>query len=184
MTEAATERRMSLTEFLNWNDGTDLSHELVDGIVRAMAPPSLDHGVITTNIARSTDSRLPAACYVVSRAAVAVPDRAETCYEADLAISCTAREGGARLVPDPMVIFEVLSPSTADRDRGTKTHDYRQIESLSAIVLVSSEKRHVEVWRRRGAKWEIEDLIGEAELALDVLQSPIPLTELYAKVDL
>jgi len=184
MTDAATVQHMTLEEFLRWDDGTDQAYELVDGTLRAMAPPSADHGVIATNIARTTDSRLPSECYVVSRAAIAVPGRADTCYEADVAISCIARQRGTRIVPEPVVIFEVLSPSTAERDRGTKAYDYRQLDSLRAIVLVSSEQRHVEVWRRRGAKWEIEDLIGDAELALDALQSPIPLADLYAKVDL
>lgn len=55
-------------------------------------------------------------------------------------------------LPDPVVIAEVLSPTTEDHDRGRKANDYRRIASVRTIMLVASERRHVEVWRRRGEK--------------------------------
>ena len=64
-------------------------------------------------------------------------------------------------------MIEVLSPSTVEHDRGRKAYDYRRIPSVQEIVLVASEQRHVEIWRRRGAKWEVEDLIGDAALELE-----------------
>jgi hypothetical protein len=39
-------------------------------------------------------------------------------------------------------------------DRGLKLYDYRRIPSVQEIVLIASEQRHTEVWRRQGAKWE------------------------------
>jgi hypothetical protein len=47
-------------------------------------------------------------------------------------------------------------------------------------VLVASEQRHVEVWRRRGAKWEVEDLIGDAALELEAVGVEIPFAAIYA----
>jgi hypothetical protein len=47
-------------------------------------------------------------------------------------------------------------------------------------VLVSSEQRHVVIWRRRGAKWEVEDLIGDAALELAAVAISIPLPMIYA----
>ena len=51
---------------------------------------------------------------------------------------------------------------------------------MREIVLVSSEQRHVVIWRRRGAKWEVEDLIGEAALELESVALSIPLAAIYA----
>ncbi len=76
-------------------------------------------------------------------------------------------------------MIEVLSPSTIERDRGRKAYDYSQIESVQEIVLVSSEQRHVVIWRRRGAKWEVEHLIGDATLALEAVAVAIPFAAIY-----
>ena len=48
------------------------------------------------------------------------------------------------------------------------------------MVLVASEQRHVEIWRRRGAKWEVEDLIVDAALELEALGITVPFAALYA----
>jgi Uma2 family endonuclease len=85
-------------------------------------------------------------------------------------------------VPEPVLIVEVLSPSTAQHDRGTKLFDYREIVSVQEIVLVASETRRVELWRREGARWIVETLIGEAELRLAVVDEPIPLSAIYDDV--
>jgi hypothetical protein len=45
---------------------------------------------------------------------------------------------------------------------------------------VASEQRHVEIWRRRGAKWEVEDLIGDAALELEAVGITIPMAAIYA----
>jgi hypothetical protein len=52
--------------------------------------------------------------------------------------------------------------------------------AVQEIVLVSSEQRHVVIWRRRGAKWELEDLIGDAALELEAVGISIPLPAIYA----
>ena len=44
-------KRMSLAEFLEWDDGTDTRYELIDGRPRAMAPPIEAHGTIVANLA-------------------------------------------------------------------------------------------------------------------------------------
>ena len=46
--------------------------------------------------------------------------------------------------------------------------------------MLSSEQRHVVIWRRRGAKWEVEDLIGDAALELEAVGVTIPLAAVYA----
>jgi Uma2 family endonuclease len=83
-------------------------------------------------------------------------------------------------IPQPVIVVEVLSPSTPEHDRGRKAYDYRRIESVREIVLVSSEQRHVEIWRRRGAKWEVGDLIGDAAVELEAVGITIPMAAIYA----
>ena len=174
------EKRMTVTEFLNWDDGTDTRYQLIDGRPVAVAPPSPSHSVIVLNLGHELKSRLKPPCYAGTEAGVEHPDRDDTFYEADIVVSCTPVAPDMAAIPDPVVVIEVLSPSTIEHDRGRKAYDYRGVPSVQEIVLVASEQRHVEVWRRRGAKWEVEDLIGDAMLELEAVGVEIPFAAVYA----
>jgi Uma2 family endonuclease len=176
----AAEKLMTVAEFLDWNDGTDTRYELIGGRPVAMAPPTPAHSVIVANLSHELRAKLPIPCYVGNEAGISRPDRNDTFYEADVVVSCTPLEPGRAAIPSPVLVVEVASPSTIEHDRGRKAYDYSQIESIQEIVLVSTEQRHVVIWRRRGAKWEIENLIGDANLELEVVGVAIPFAAVYA----
>ena len=177
-------KRMNLAAFLDWDDGTDARYELVDGRVVAMAPPVEAHGTIVANLAAAIRPRLKAPCRVVVEAGITPPDRADTWYQADLVVTCAPAERGARAITEPRLIVEVLSPSTAAHDRGVKLADYRRIASVEQILVVASEDRHVEVWRRAADGWKVQDSIGDAALALAIDGKPLPLAAIYDAVAL
>jgi Uma2 family endonuclease len=173
---------MGLAEFLEWDDGTDIRYELVGGQPVAIAPATEAHGTGVINLGRQLGNLLKSPCRVVGEAGILLPNREDTYYQADLAVTCAPPLRGAQHVPDPVLVVEVLSPSTAQHDRGTKLFDYREIGSVQEIVLVASETRRVELWRREGARWIVETLIGDAELRLTAIDEPIPLSAIYDKV--
>jgi Uma2 family endonuclease len=179
MTDVA-EKRMTVAEFLTWDDGTDTRYELIDGRPVAMAPVTPSHSIIVVNLSHALKSKLKSPCYAGSEAGVERPGRNDTFYEADVVVSCTPVAPGIAAIPDPVVVIEVLSPSTIEHDRGRKAYDYRRIPSVREIVLVASDQRHVEIWRRRGAKWEVEDVIGDAALELEAVGVAIPFAAIYA----
>jgi Uma2 family endonuclease len=179
MAETA-ENLMTVAEFLERDDGTDTRYELVRGKVLAMGPPSARHSVIASKIGAALEAGLKQPCYVGMNAGLVRPDRDDTFYVADRVVSCTPLDADMPTIPQPTVIIEILSPTTAEHDRGGKLYDYRRIASVQEIALVASEQRHVEVWRRRGAKWEVEDLIGDAALELETVGVKLPLTAIYA----
>jgi Uma2 family endonuclease len=166
---------MSLAEFLEWDDGTDTRYELIDGRPVAMAPPIEAHGTIVANLAAVIRPKLNAPCRVVIEAGITPADRADTWYQADLMVTCAPAERGARAITEARLIVEVLSPSTAVHDRGVKLADYRKLASVEQILLVTSEDRHVEVWRRAEDGWKVQDLIGDAEVPLALDGQPLPL---------
>jgi Uma2 family endonuclease len=176
----AAEKRMTVAEFLTWDDGTDARYELIDGRPLAMAPVAPSHSVIVANVTHQLKSTLQRPCYVGREAGVERPDRDDTFYEADVVVSCTPVTPDMAAIPDPVVVIEVLSPSTVEHDRGRKAYEYRRIPSVREIVLVASEQRHIVIWRRRGAKWEVEDLIGDAALELEAVGVEVSLAEIYA----
>ena len=174
------EKLMTVAEFLDRDDGTDTRYELVRGKIVAMAPASGRHSVIVSKINAALQGGLRPPCYVGMNAGVVRPDRDDTFYEADLVVSCTPLRADTLMIPQPTIVIEVLSATTADHDRGGKLYDYRRIESVQEIALVASEQRHVEIWRRRGAKWEVEDLIGDAALELETVGVTITFATIYA----
>jgi Uma2 family endonuclease len=171
----AAPKRMTVAEFLEWDDGTDTRYELVRGEIVAMAPPSPAHGRIAVNLGRHLANHLKPPCSAVAQAGIVVPDRDDTRYEADLAVTCTPEPPGTQHIVDPVLIVEILSPSTARRDHNTKLPDYRAIPAVREILAISSRERRVEHWRRAEDQWTVRDLIGEAELRLDLIDEPIQL---------
>jgi Uma2 family endonuclease len=184
MATRANELRMTLAEFLRWDDGTDVRYELVDGRIVSMAPPNDAHGTITVNLAVALANALRPPCRVAAEAGILRPNRDDSYYVADLGVTCGPAADTRQHLPEPVLIVEVLSPSTEEHDRGRKVPDYREIPSLQEILVVASRERRVELWRREGDHWRVEDLIGEATLRLESCGASIPLAAIYANVDL
>lgn len=180
-------RYMTIAEFLDWEDGTDTRYELVGGVVVAMAPPAAAHGRLAARIAGSLDaalrSRPPYGAY--SEAGITRPDRNDTCYVADIAVTCEPLRPEDRLIREPVLVVEVMSPSTARFDRQTKAADYRRIASVQEIVLIDSTSLFVEVLRRVGDQWVSEIVQGrDAILSLRSVPLTLPMSELYEGVPL
>lgn len=85
--------------------------------------------------------------------------------QADVSVVCgaihshTVKKNGKVLgeaITNPQIIVEVLSPSTAARDRGEKFEAYKQALSLKEYVLVSQDERRVEVRRRDERGWSVD----------------------------
>ena len=173
------EKRWTVEEFLAWDDGTDRRYELIGGQIVAMAPPSEAHATIVINLAGELRSRLKPPCRVLGEFGVKLPDRDDSFYQFDLAVSCAPADPARRYVAEPELIVEVLSPSTALHDRGRKLDHYRQLASVKEILLVASEERRVEHWRREGPRWVVDNLIGDADLHLATVPVPIALAAIY-----
>jgi Uma2 family endonuclease len=174
--------RMTLAEFLAWDDGTDTLYELIDGQVVAMAPARDAHGTIVMNLGVAIGLRPP--CRVVSNAGITRPDRADSFYVADLVVTCDQPADQRFFLPEPRLIVEVLSRATAAHDRGRKGGEYRRIPSVQEILFVFSDERRVELWRREAERWVIEDYIGEAAVRLESLSLDLALPAIYASVAL
>jgi Uma2 family endonuclease len=122
---------------------------------------------------------------VFSEAGIALPDRNDSFYVADLAIIREPLWAEDRLIRNPVLLVEVLSPITAAMDRQIKVPDYRRISSVMEILLIALECAFAEVHRREGARW-ITEIMREldATLALNSVPLTILLSELYEGIPL
>jgi Uma2 family endonuclease len=186
MSELAV-KRMTLDEFLGWEDGTDTRYELQAGFPVAMAPPAVAHGILALRLGARVDAALRSRppCFGQSEAGIVRPGRSDTCYIADLAVTCTPPERGQQLISDPVLIVEILSPATALYDRQTKVADYRRIPSVEEILLIDSGSIFAEVLRREGDRWTTEIIRGpQAILSLASIGLTATMSDLYEGIDL
>jgi Uma2 family endonuclease len=186
MSELAV-KRMTVAEFLRWEDGTDTRYELLAGQPVAMAPPAPPHGFLAARLCARIEGALQSRrpCMVQIEAGIARPDRDDTCYVADLAVTCKPPRSGEQLISDPVLIVEVLSPTTGLHDRHTKVADYRRIASVEEILLIDSTSIFAEVLRREGDRWITEIVRGpQATLSLASIGLTTAMSELYEGIDL
>jgi Uma2 family endonuclease len=177
-------KRMTVAEFLRWEDGTDTRYELLAGVPVAMAPPAIAHGILALRLGARIDAALRSRppCFGQGEAGIVRPDRDDTCYVADLAVSCSPPERGQQLLQDPLLIVEILS---AIYDRQTKVADYRRIPSVEEILLIDSARTFAEVLRREGDRWITEIVRGpQATLSLTSIGLAATMADLYEGIDL
>ena len=181
-------KRMSLDEFLRWDEGTDTRHELIGGFPVAMAPPAEAHSMLAVYLVSKIDAMLSARrpCRALIEAGITRPDRADTYFVADIAATCAPVEPGRQATEDPFLIVEILSPSTERLDHRVKLPAYRQIETVQEkIALVASDDAYAEIHRRAGPQWITEILRGgEAVLSLASVPIEIRLSNLYEGIAL
>jgi Uma2 family endonuclease len=167
----------TVDEFLAWEDGTDTRYELADGVIRAMSPPAGAHGTVVANatalIHGALRDRRP--CRPQSEAGIRIADH--VWWQADVAVTCAPP---APEVVEPLLIVEVLSPSTRTHDLDRKLNDYKLLPSVEEIWMVDSERRWVQIWRRDAQRWIVQDFVGSATYESSVLRGSVRLDDLYA----
>jgi Uma2 family endonuclease len=173
---------MTLQEFLVWEDGTDTRYELIGGFPVAMAPPLEGHAMLSMRLATRMDDALSARrpCRASTEAGILHPDRADTFFVADVAVTCAPFDRRRQYLQDPLLLIEILSPSTERHDRHVKTPAYRRIASVQEILLVDTEDRYVELHRRQGDQWLTQILRGSDDmLSLASVGIEISMSDLY-----
>jgi len=177
---------VSLETYLRFERDSETRHEFLDGVVYAMAGESPDHSTICYNLNGITHAQLrDKPCRGFSpnmkvRAGLgglyAYPDLMIVCGEAKF------HDKHGDVLLNPLVIFEVLSPSTEKYDRGEKFRRYRtQIESLQDCVMVSQDQARIEHHHRQPDRmWTETEVKGLDEvLVLASTDCRIPLAEVY-----
>lgn len=176
--------RMSLSDFLAWEEAQPLRHERVGGRVWAMTGGTLAHNRIGLNVFSALRTRLAGTgCEAFALDVRVVTPRGDVMYP-DVVVACGERRDTDKELSDPVVVIEVLSDSTAARDHGFKRWAYATIPSLAHYVLISQDALEAEVATADGEIWRsiiLRDTV--ASLRLDALGLEIPLAEVFAGVE-
>lgn len=180
----ARERLFGIEEFVAFEDGTDTRYELHAGRIVAMAPAMQSHNELVVRLAVMLSAGLTDPCRALIEAGIPVRDHVESFYLADLVVTCEPRTRGKRWVDEPVVIVEVLSPSTSETDFQRKLPDYRRIASLQHILLVDSERARIQHLRRDRRHWLIDDAGPGERLRLEAIDTELDVDQLYRDLPL
>lgn len=174
---------MTVAEFLAWNEPS--VRELVDGVPRAMAPPSPRHALIQAEAARLIGNRLAdlrPACRVMTEIGVQPKVNADHNVRVpDLAVTCSPIDPEDRLLREPLVVVEILSPSNAS-DTRANVWAYTSIPTVAEILVLHAVEVRAELLRREeDGAWPdnpIELTLGD-EVRLESIDLTVPLSAFY-----
>jgi Uma2 family endonuclease len=189
---AQTQARMTVGQFLDWSEGQadDARYELVAGVpARLMAPTNIRHARIQRNVSEALRRAIASAglaCEVFDAGpGVAVGMDGDECRIPDVVVTCASTtDEAARLVPEPVIVVEVASPSTRLADVNDKVEFYGGIASVRHYLVIEQDRRRL-VYHGRGPDGGLEPRILRAgEIALDPPGVRLALDDLYRDTEL
>lgn len=176
-----TQPRITLENYLEWENAQPDRHEFYRGEVFAMVGARRSHGCVIGNLMRQfgnqlADSPCRAFCenmkLQIADDTILYPDVFVTCDRADLATDLIFRS--------PTLVVEVLSPSTQSYDRSQKFALYRRIPSLQEYILIDPDTQRVEGFRRNAAgQWVLHDMSDGPSLEAASIGASMTLADVF-----
>jgi len=172
---------MSLEEFLAWEKQQELRWEFDGFAPMAMTGGTARHSAIQRNIIIAVGGRLRGQRCQLYTSDLKILVAGSIRYP-DGFVVCSPVLGGALVVTDPVVVFEVLSPSTATVDFGVKNEEYRDTPSIQRYVMLAQDRQFATVFVRVGEDWLGHIVSGEVVLGMPEIGIQVPLGEFYEGV--
>jgi Uma2 family endonuclease len=146
---ALEKRRMTADEFLAWDETQTEKHEFVRGEVYMMTGGVDRNFTVALNLALALRQHLKGTrCRVYGMDVKLRVEAADCFFYPDMMVTCSARDAADRLIKrEPVLVAEVLSPSTAAFDRGDKFAAYRALPTLREYLLVDPDTRRCDLYR-------------------------------------
>lgn len=177
----ALRKPMSLDAFLDWEERQPLRYEFDGFQPVAMTGGTSEHSAIEGNLITALTNRLrgkpcrPHGSHLKIKVA-------DSIRYPDAFVVCTPIPARTTVVTDPVVVFEVLSPTTATIDRIVKNQEYRDTPSVQRYVMLEQDQQAATVFARVGEDWVGHVLSGDAVLSMPEIGIELPLAELYEGV--
>ena len=182
-----TQRSDSVSEadYLRLEETSDIRHEYVAGVIYAMTGATLRHNIIAGNIYSLVRAHLKGSpCRAFMSDAKLRVAKQNAYYYPDVMVTCEPRlnrlTATDTVVEQPLLVVEVLSPTTEGIDRREKRFAYRTLTSLREYVLVNADQVQVEIHRRLSeVDWEITLLSAGDPVELKSIELATSLGQIY-----
>jgi Uma2 family endonuclease len=180
---ALPKTRMTVDEYLAWAGEQPGRYELLDGTVFAMSPEGARHAEIKAAV----HAALLAGIRAGGLPCFALPDgmtvriNEATAYEPDALVYCgTKLPPSAVEVPDPVIVVEVLSPSTRHIDLSAKLADYFRLPGIAHYLIVDPEKPRIIHHARAAGDTILTRIVSDGSIRLDPPGLELAAAAIYA----
>jgi Uma2 family endonuclease len=175
--------RMDKPEFLAWVQAHEGRYELAGNRVVMMTGGSRGHAIITRRLATALEKRLDGHRWTVLTSDFGVDLGPSTVRYPDVVVDAAGGQFKDLTATAPVLIAEVISPSSAKDDLGAKAAEYVRLPSLSAYLVLAQDEPKAWVWVRDAAGFSpapipVTGLDATVEIA--ALGLDLPLSEIYS----
>lgn len=183
-------RSLTEQEYIDSERTSLIKHEYYKGHVYAMTGASRTHNLIAGNTLASLHSQIRRKPCQVFPSDMRVKVHKTGLYTyPDLVLICGEpqfTDDALDTLLNPLVLIEILSPSTERYDRGLKFQHYRTIETLQDYILIAQDSYHIEHYaRQEHGQWLFQEAVGiEAHIAIESIDSILVLADVYEKVSI
>ena len=167
------------TEFLDWAEAQSGRHEFDGFSPVAMTGGTAWHNQVAQNLYAALRQRLRGTPCWFFGPDLGINTVGEAIRFPDALITCAKFPGEARIAPDPVVVFEVLSPSSGRIDRIVKLREYQAVASIRRYAIIESTGVGVTVLEKLDGAWKAEVLTCGDTLRLPEAGIELPVAGLY-----
>ena len=178
-------RQMSVVEFLDFAEASEYRYECIDGEPVKMTGGKLNHFRIISQLQALLEGSLSAVdCEVlgsgmlvrVGDASLVAPDVSVVCGEPET-------EADSRILLNPILVVEVLSPSSINHDRVVKRDFYESVDSIQAYLIVDQDRMWAELYTRGETGWHLQTFNAPGDrIPLEALDCSLPLSDIYQRI--
>jgi len=177
--------KMTLDEFLVWEEREPERNEFYRGEVFAMVGGTARHNRVILNLAGRIGDHLDGSPCQVFAESMKVQVNEGILYP-DVMVTCgKAQAGDEKIIADPKLVIEVLSPSTSGYDKRDKFALYRWLPSLHEYALIDPATRQIEVFTKAefGSTWLFKDQSNAEALVLASIGLTLPTAAVFKGVE-
>lgn len=180
---------LTVDEYHDLEERSDVRHEYWNGYVRAMAGGEPAHAWLIAGVAQALNERLKGKSCRATTSEVAVSLQEQNAFVyPDIVVWCKDADFDKKypkILRTPLIIVEVLSPSTSWKDRGAKLQAYLGLPSLTDYLILSPERVSIEHFSRgHDGAWPYRHYVLRSQtIRLGSLGLEVSVDELYAELD-
>ncbi len=178
--------RMDKPEFLAWVQAQEGRYELVGNRVVMMTGGLRGHAILVRRLAAVLEKQLDSTSWTVLTLDFGVDVGPSTVRFPDVVVDVAGGRFKDLTATAPVLIAEVISPSSAKDDLGAKAEEYLRLGSLSAYLVLAQDEPRARVWERGTAGFSLEPEVldgRDAVIKIGSLGIELLLAEIYAGVE-
>lgn len=180
----ALRKSMTRQEFFDWAETQDGRYEFDGFQPVAMTGGDLGHSRLIRNVNRQLGNRLEGKSCESLGLDAGVATIGETVRYPDAVVTCTKFSDRDRVIPSPIIVFEVVSPSSVRIDRIVKLREYQAVPTIRRYIIVEPDAVAITVFSRdhEGETFKASGLAEDDILSLTEIGIEIPVAAIYEGV--